>query len=123
MKVMLAGFVGVLMMVLVLNVDGAGEKAPKYKIKDVMQKAMKGGLCKKVATGKASAEEKKQLVEMFVSLHANKPPKGDEAKWSEVTKALVDTAKKIEAGTDEKATMTLAKLANCANCHKQFKGK
>ncbi len=121
MKAMLAGFIGVLALVLVFSADGAGEKEPQYKIKEVMQKAMKGGLCKKVATGKATAAEKKQLVEMFVALHSNTPPKGDEKVWAKVTQALVETAKKIESGTDETATMTLGKLANCANCHKQFK--
>jgi hypothetical protein len=121
MKALIAGFVTMIGLVLVLGADGAGEKEPKYKIKEVMKKAMAGGLCKKCASGSASAEEKKQLVEMFVALHDNKPPKGDEAKWTKVTQALVDAAKAVEAGTDDKAGKALAMLVNCKACHGDFK--
>ena len=37
------------------------DAAPKYNTKDVMKKAMKGPLLKKVASGGASDEEKKEL--------------------------------------------------------------
>ena len=46
-----------------------------------------------MAKGEASAEEKKQLVELYEALAANKPPKGDEASWKEKTAALVAAAK------------------------------
>lgn len=95
---------------------------PKYKIKDVMQKCMKGGLCKKVADGKASDDEKKTLVEYFTELGKNKPPKGEEASWKEKTKALVDAASECAKGT-EGAGKKLGAAASCMGCHSAHKGK
>ena len=92
----------------------AEDKKAKYTIKEVMQKAMKGGLCKKVASGKASPAEKDELVTLFTALCENKPPKGDEAAWKTRTSALVAAAK---SGNGKQ----LGKAANCATCHKAFK--
>jgi hypothetical protein len=123
MKAMFAGVVATLSLVILLNANQAGQKEePKYKIGEVMAKAMKGGLAKKVADGKATEAEKKQLVEYFVALHANTPPKGEKTAWEKVTKSLVEAAKSAEGG-DEKAGKSIAKLITCANCHKEFKGK
>src|SRR5436190_1779711 len=122
MKGLIAGTVAIFSLVLLLEVTQAqGEKA-KYNIKEVMKQAMKGGLTKKVSEGTATEEEKKQLVELFVALHENNPPKGEKGAWEKATLALVQAAKAAEKG-DEKAGKAMAKLANCANCHKQFKGK
>ena len=92
------------------------QEAAKYSIKDVMQKAHKGGLMKKVADGKATAEEKKQLVEYYEALAANKPPKGDEASWKEKTAELLAAAKDAAAGNLDKL-----KAINCGACHKAHK--
>jgi hypothetical protein len=86
----------------------------------VAAKAMKGGLCKKVASGSASDEDKAALVEMFVALAANKPPKGEAASWKAKTGALVKAAKAAAAG-DEGAGAALKKAANCGACHKVHK--
>ena len=99
----------------------ADEDKPKYTIKQVMKTAMKGGLCKKVASGEASADEQKQLVEMFVALAANKPPKGDAESWKTKTTALVSAAKAVAAG-DDGGVAALGKAANCMACHKVHKG-
>ena len=129
MKALFAGMVATVAMVLVLSSTGAAQKdkdekkEPKYKISEVMQKAMKGGLCKKCASGDATAAEKKMLVEMFIALHENTPPKGEKDSWAKVTKALVDAAKAVDEGKDEAAGKSLAKLVNCGACHKEFKGK
>lgn len=88
---------------------------PKHSIKEVMKIAHKGGLMKKVADGNASDEEKKQLVELYESLAANKPPKGDDADWKMRTDALLTAAK----AADGKA---LQKAANCKACHEAHKG-
>jgi mono/diheme cytochrome c family protein len=74
-----------------------------------------------VADGKATAEEKKQLVEFYVALAANKPPKGDEASWKEKTAALLAAAKDAEAGK-EGAGAALTKAVNCMACHSAHKG-
>ena len=101
-----------LALVLESNVEGGGDKVT---IKVVMKKAMSGGLCKKVASGKASADEKKELIELFTALSKQTPPKGDAKSWEAKTKALVDAAK----ADDGKA---LAAAANCAACHGEHKG-
>jgi hypothetical protein len=91
---------------------------PKYKIKDVMKKCMAGkdALCKKVAMGKGTDEDKKTLVEYFTALSQNKPPKGEEASWKTKTKALVDAATEVAKGT-EGADKKLSMAANCMACH------
>jgi hypothetical protein len=81
-----------------------------------MQKAMKGGLCAKVASGKASEAEQKQLVSLFEGLAKTDPPKGDAEAWKAKTKALLDAAKANDGAA-------LKKAANCAACHKEHKGK
>ena len=98
----------------------AADEAPKFKIKEVMAKCMKGGLCKKVADGGASADEKKQLAEMFTALAANKPPKGEEASWKALTGALVKAAKEC-AEDKEGGPANLMKAANCKACHDAHK--
>src|SRR5947209_8686254 len=69
--------------------------------KSVMKDAMKGGLCKAVAGGGGSVEDKKQLVTLFESLSKAKPPMGDDASWKDKTGALVTAAKDV---VDGKAT-------------------
>ena len=120
MKYLFGGVIAALSLLLVMGENDAGEKA-KHTIPQVMAKAMKGGLCKKVASGKASDEEKEQLVELFTSLNKNTPPMGDAKDWQKKTGALLDAAKKAAKG-DEKAAKSLGTLANCAACHKAHKG-
>jgi hypothetical protein len=128
MKLFLAGVLATFALAFVLTAtDGAGKdkdkdkEEPKYKIKEVMKKAMAGGLCKKCATGKGTDEDKKELVELFVALHANTPPKGEKEEWAKITKSFVDAAKAILDGKDEDAGKKLAKLVNCKECHGMFK--
>lgn len=109
---------------LVFSARAEEKEAPKYKIKEVMKKCFADGgakLCGKVAGGTATAEEKKELVECFTALAANKPPKGDEKSWKEMTGALVAAAKECaedkEGGPDK-----LKKAANCKGCHTAHKG-
>ena len=95
---------------------------PKFKIADVMKEAMKGGLCTKVAEGKASKEEMTTLVEMFTALGQNTPPKGEAASWKEKTSALVAAAKEC-VDKKEGAGDKLKKAANCMACHSVHRGK
>lgn len=115
MKFLFAGMTALAAMVMIFGANeaiGGG----KVTIPQVMQKAMKGGLCTKVATGKASDAEKKELVALFEGLAANTPPKGDAGSWKEKTGALVSAAKAALAG-DKDAGAALKKAANCAGCH------
>lgn len=106
---------------LAILMGGTNVAGEKTTIKDVMKKAMKGGLCGKVAGGKASEAEKKELVELFTALAANKPPKGDEDSWKAKTKALLEGAKGVAAGKED-AGKALKAAANCMACHKEHKG-
>jgi hypothetical protein len=111
MKQMFAGAVAVLAMVFLVSAEAQDSK---FTNKEVMQKAMKGGLCGKVASGKASDDEKKLLVELFTSLHANKPKKGEADSWKAKTEALLTAAK----SGDGKA---LKAAADCKGCHSVHK--
>jgi hypothetical protein len=95
------------------NSEGGDKKEP-VSIKIVMQKAMKGGLCGKVASGKASDDEKKQLIALFTDLAANECPKGEKADWKARTTALLDAAKADD-------TKALKKAADCKGCHSEHK--
>jgi hypothetical protein len=111
-----------LLAVLALTTDssGAAQDKPKFTIGEVMQKAHKSGLWKKVAEGKGSDAEEKQLVEFYTALPLNKPPKGDEKDWKAKTTKMLDLAKKIEKG-DKDAGAALLKEVNCGACHKAFR--
>jgi hypothetical protein len=111
---MIAGAVCLFALVLVIQSSVDGAAGDKITIKDVMKTAMKGGLCGKVASGKASDDEKKELIKLFTGLTMCTPPKGDAAAFKEKAKALLDAAK----ADDGKA---LKKAANCKACHEVFK--
>lgn len=96
------------------------DSEPQYSTKEVMKKAMKGGLLKKVAGGNASAEEKKQLHGMLVALSKNKPKKGEAESWKKLTGALVKASTAAVNG-DPKAGAMLKKSANCKACHDPHK--
>jgi uncharacterized protein YfiM (DUF2279 family) len=99
----------------------ADAKKPKYAIKDVMEKAMKGNsLNKKVLSGSASQEEKLELLDMFISLVENKPPKGDEASWQKFAGSAALAAAKVAVGRED-GLAELKTATNCAKCHKEHK--
>lgn len=96
------------------------EKKPKYTIKEVMKKAHKDGLMKKLAAGDGTKEDAETLVSLYEALAKSKPPKGDAESWKTKTKVLVEAAKEVvekKPGAGEK----LQKAANCAECHKAHK--
>jgi hypothetical protein len=102
----------------------AADDAPKYTIKEVMKMAHAGdnALAKKVASGKASKEDKKKLVDLYTALVANTPTKGDAESWKGKTGALLDAAKAVEDGKDG-APKELEKAMACKACHTVHKGK
>lgn len=123
MRMGLLQLVGACALVGVLGLSllrAADEEKPKYTIKEVMQKAHKGGLLKKVADGKADDDDKKQLVDFYLALRKHKPPRGDEAEWKKKTEVILVAAKDVAAGK-EGAEKKLQEAANCANCHKVHK--
>lgn len=117
---MLAG-----MLALTLSIAGLSQANPRLQdspIKKAMKEAMKGGLCKTVAEGKASDEEKKQLLELFKGMLEAKPPRGDAADWKEKCEALIAGAQAAIDGKDD-ASAQLKKAANCKACHDVHKGQ
>lgn len=89
---------------------------PDDATKKVMKEAMKSGLFKKVATGKASADEKKDLLSFMEALAKSTPPKGDAGDWKDRTTALVEAAR--EAVSDRPTASAKLKAAgNCKSCH------
>jgi cytochrome c553 len=105
----------------VVNLTSRGADDKPVAIKEVMKTCMKGGLCAKVASGKANAEEKKKLVALFEDLHKNKPPKGDAEHFKKMATALVDAAKAV-VEKKEGAGAKLKAAANCKECHDNHKG-
>ena len=108
-----------------LGVFGAAEDAkPKYAIEEVMEKAHQGkpSLFKQVVSGKADAEQKKQLLELYEELAKNKPEKGELADWKKRTGAMVKAAKDVVANK-EGSDKALAKAVNCKGCHELHKGE
>ena len=105
-----------------LAVVRADDPAPKFTIKQVMDTANKGpkkdadSMATRVIKGQGTDDEKKQLVDLYTALAANKPPKGDADSWKAKTDALVDAAKAVADGTDG-ATAKLKKALDCGSCH------
>jgi hypothetical protein len=98
------------------------EKAkPKYKIADIMGKAHKGGeksLRNRTLAGKVSKKEVNELVELYVELGKNVPPKGSKESWKKKTDAVIAAAKKVAANPEDKAALTaLGKATQCNACH------
>lgn len=95
----------------------AEDDAPKYTIEEIMEKAhTKKGIYNKIIKGDGTKEEKKQLVELYVALGQNKPPKGDLKSWKEKTSAMLAAAKDLAAGKSG-ADAKLKKAADCMACH------
>lgn len=101
----------------------ADDDKPKHTIKEIMKAAHGGGknsLANKVASGNASEEEKKTLVQLYSDLAKNTPKKGSPEGWKEKTEAVVKAAKDVEAGKEGAAT-ALKQAINCMACHKEYK--
>jgi hypothetical protein len=122
--------IGIGLASLLVACAAAGETPdePRLTISQIMLKAhtVTGGratrnaLDQKVADGRATEEEKKQLLRLYEALAKRAPPKGDFRDWQKDTAALVDVARHIAAG-DEQAPKRLADVANCKACHAKFR--
>jgi hypothetical protein len=99
----------------------AQDEKPQYTIKQVMQKAHKGGMMKKIASGQGTKEEAQELLAMYNALGKNKPPKGEPGSWQEKTNALITAAQEVVDGKPG-AGMRLQQAANCMACHSAHKG-
>jgi hypothetical protein len=106
--------------------DKADEDKPKYTIKEVMKGAHTPAaegqkpLVQIVLGGDATPEQKQQLLDFYISLAENNPPKGDKEAWAKQTAPVVLGAAMVVVGR-ENAADVLKKATNCAACHKEFK--
>ena len=101
----------------------ADTKKPKYTVKQVMKEAHAGGkksLRAKVLGGSAEKTDKEKLLELYVALDQNKPPKGDAKHWKKLTAAIVVAAKDVVADKDG-AIKKLTAATTCMTCHKAHK--
>jgi hypothetical protein len=97
----------------------AQETKAKHTIKEVMQAAhgREGArLRQKVIDGQATAEEKVQLMDMYLSLAENAPPRGSAEDWHTKTDALLVAAVKVVAGRED-GVAALRTASNCMACH------
>jgi hypothetical protein len=110
----------------VMAQGGATEAKPKYAIKEVMKgahvpaKQGEKSLRDIVLGGKATPEQKQQLLDFYISLAENEPPKGDNEAWAKKTGAVVLGAAMIVVGR-ENGIDALKKATVCAECHKDHK--
>ena len=85
-------------------------------------KAPKGvdPICKKAADGKATPEELKKIVDCYAILAKAKPPRGDDASWTEKTGKLLAAAQSLQKG-EAGATAKYKDAVNCKACHSVHK--
>ena len=95
-------------------------ESPKHTIKQVMKEAHKDGLLKKVTEGQSTKADKEKLLELYISLWEQKPPKGEEASWSKKTGDVIVNAAKVVLG-QEGAPAALKAAVNCKACHDNHK--
>ena len=93
---------------------------PKHTIKEVMAANKPNQLLSKVIKGEASADEKKELLDLFVSLVENKPKKGDMESWHTLAGGAALAAAKVVVGR-EGAEKELEAATNCKACHSVHK--
>lgn len=98
------------------------EKA-KYTIKEVMVKAHKEGLYKKIVMGTASQDEKDMLVEYYTALPLSKPPRGDAKAWKDKSEAMLRDAKAVAANQKDAIKSLNKSAGNCMGCHNAHKGR
>ncbi len=103
--------------------QAADTAKPKYTIEEIMGKAHEGkqnSLLSKVVGGKASGDQKKELLGLYEDLARNKPEKGSADSWKQKTTALVSAAKDVVDGKAD-GSRKLRMAANCKGCHQVHK--
>jgi len=115
----LVGFLGVQKY---LGAKESDEKKSRYSIKQVMKLAhnQKSGLLKKVVNDMATKGEKGKLLELYIALSKDKPPKGSSEDWKKRTAAMVKAARAVVADKEGAATQ-LKKAVTCMACHEKHR--
>jgi hypothetical protein len=102
-------------------------RAADGEVKDIemiMDAAHKGkpNLVTQVAEGKASKDQQKELLALYIDLGKNKPPKGSAADWKKRTDALVAATKGV-IDAKPNAGNALKAAAKCMSCHEAHKAE
>jgi hypothetical protein len=124
MRIVVAGVCAAVAMGLLAGSYQAGEKAKaKYSIKEVMKKAhdKKTGLLYKVGAGNGDKADAEKLLEMYIEMAKNNPPKGGAESWKRLTNGLIVAAKVAVTGGPD-AGEKLKTASACTACHKVHKG-
>ncbi len=100
--------------------DDASQDGAKPTIKSIMKVAFKDGLARKVATGKATADEQGEFLKLSKALQDLKPPQGDAESWTEKTKSLVEAAQAV-VDKQEGGAALFRTATNCMTCHEVHK--
>jgi len=93
---------------------------PKITVKDVMKKAHRSGLLRKVTSGKASKEEKAELFRLYVALSQNKPKKGPLVDWYKRSSLLLAATGEVIIG-EKQGVRNLQAASQCKSCHAKFR--
>jgi hypothetical protein len=124
--------VGRLVVVAVALAGGAGlalsaawavpTDAQKAQMKEIMLVGHKNddAIVKKVAAGKATAEEKAKLLEYYKTLAMLEPSRGSKESWTEKTGAAVKAAQALVDGAPNAAALVKA-ASDCKGCHSVHK--
>lgn len=94
--------------------------APKHTISEVMKQAHGAKLLNKALDGQASKEEKDQLLDLYISMIDNKPPKGEPDQWTMKSGRAIVAAARVAVGR-EGAEAELKAATNCKACHDAHK--
>src|SRR5262245_22694112 len=111
----------------------APEKTPA--VKEVMTKLHRGADCLRARLGKALKadapawdevqQQTKEFARLAEALGKNKPPQGDKESWERLTDDFGKLAKAMNEAAEKKLKpdeqAALAKMGNCATCHKAHK--
>ncbi len=96
----------------------------KYTLEEVMQQAhgtpQMPGIRPKVLDGSATDDEKKKLLDLYISLTENAPPQGDAAKWKDMTNAVVVAMGKVVVGRED-AVAEFETATDCNACHMEYR--
>jgi hypothetical protein len=114
----------------VLTADDMAKATPDWKhtIAQLMvmahgspsARANNNALDQKVVSGKATDEERKQLVDLYEALSKARPPKGNADDWATETAALAEAARKVVKG-DAGSTKRFAEVLDCKGCHAKYR--
>ncbi|MCA9128250.1 MAG: hypothetical protein KDB22_14255 [Planctomycetales bacterium] len=102
---------------------GADEETKaKHTIKEVMKIGhnKESGVLGKVLSGNATDDEKKLLLDLYISMLESKPKKGEMDSWQKLAGGTALAAAKVVVGR-EGALDELKEASNCAACHKLHK--